>query len=308
MSEVCTMMKAQDTSAKKIPLHKVIYLEEKIDGVPGPTLLAPPRSIMVSRQGKPITSATHVRTALVSIWEKLPSDMQARVGTVVGELKVPGMPFEESAGCTRAKREDERQVFYLFDIDCQLPYKERRAILEEMNKIAGTLGITCVQRPHQYGAYTMHSLEEAERFIENIHRTVVRDGLEGMMLRPADGLYFVGKRSWDMQRLVLTPTIDLRVVGFEEAKSAGGAPLGMVGKVIVERNGKTEGVGPGKLTHDERRALWTKFTDKPMLGGGGGWKPRIAKIKYKGGETANYKSLRQATFQCWHGDKSEPDA
>ena len=78
----------------------------------------------------------------------------------------------------------------------------------------------------------------------------------------------------------------------------------MVGTVVVERNGKTEGVGPGKLTHDERRDLWLRYTTV----GYGGWQPRIAKIKYKGGETANYKSLRQATFQCWHGDKSEPDA
>ena len=304
MPEICTMMKAQDTSAKKIPLHKTIFLEEKIDGVPGPTLLTDTKSAMVSRQGQTISSALHVQAALISIRSALPNESRKYVNTVVGELKVPGMPFEESAGITRAKKADERQAFYMFDLDCPLPYRERRGILDAMHIRAVAQGLDCIRRPEQYGEFVISSLEEAGRFIENIHRTVVNDGLEGMMLRPADGLYFVGKRSWDMQRLVLTPTIDLRVVGFEEAKSKGGAPLGMVGKIIVERNGKTEGVGPGKLTHDERRDLWLRYTTV----GYGGWQPRIAKIKYKGGETANYKSLRQATFQCWHGDKSEPDA
>lgn len=305
MPEVCTMMKAQDTSAKKIPLHKTIYLEEKVDGVPGPTILSPPRSVMISRQGKSILSAPHVQESLLRIHSTLSPSKQAQAGTVIGELAVPGLPFEESAGVTRAKRTDERQVFYMFDVQNSLPYEQRRALLEEMNSIAIMLNIPCVARPRQYGPHIVRSLSEAETLLDNIRRTVISDQMEGMMLRPADGLYFVGKRSWDMQRLVLTPTIDLRVIGFEEATSAGGAKLGMVGKVIVERNGGTEGVGPGKLTHDERRALWTEYVCTRAYGG---WKPRIAKIKYKGGETANYKSLRQATFQCWHGDKSEPDA
>ena len=192
MPEICTMMKAQDTSAKKIPLHKVIFLEAKIDGVPGPTLLTDSKSAMVSRQGQAITSAPHVQAALIQVRSRLEPGLQRYVNTVVGELKVPSMPFEESAGITRAKKADERQVFYMFDLDCPLPYKERRDILDAMHIRAVAEGLDCIRRPEQYGSFTIRSLEEAERFIENIHRTVVKDGLEGMMIRSADGLYFVG--------------------------------------------------------------------------------------------------------------------
>jgi hypothetical protein len=106
------------------------------------------------------------------------------------------------------------------------------------------------------------------------------------------------------------PTIDLLVVGFEEAHSEDGNPLGMVGRVNAEYNTMgfdTEGavhnyqiigVGPGALNHTERKNLWRMYKQ-------GKFTPRIAEIRYMRDDS--YDALRQPTFKQWRDDKVNPD-
>jgi ATP-dependent DNA ligase len=140
--------------------------------------------------------------------------------------------------------------------------------------------------------------------VEGIAKAFMREKptAEGMVIRDANGKFEPGKRTWCYQKYVPRPTIDLRVVDFEEATTEAGEPKGMVGRVIVSYKGKEIGCGPGKLTHAERTILWNDFT----VWGIDCLETPIATIQYK--EDASYEALREPTFQHWRDDKDTPDA
>jgi hypothetical protein len=72
--------------------------------------------------------------------------------------------------------------------------------------------------------------------------------------------------------------------------------MDMIGRINCWYKGQIIGVGPGKLTHAERREL----AKAPMVLTGYN---RIAKVQYK--KDDSYEALRQPTFQCWRDDKDE---
>ena len=80
-------------------------------------------------------------------------------------------------------------------------------------------------------------------------------------------------------------------------------PLGMVGSLIAMYKGKPVGVGPGKLSHEERRDLWKEYmavVSRYII-----TPPRIAQVKVK--RDPSYSGLRQPTFQHWRDDQTEPN-
>jgi ATP-dependent DNA ligase len=134
---------------------------------------------------------------------------------------------------------------------------------------------------------------------------------EGSVLHSWYKVFQPGKRCWGTQRMKPVPTIDLMVVGFEEAHSADGAPLGIIGRInaeyhnvvydsggIVKSDYHVIGVGPGALNHTERKNLWRMWKK-------GQFTPRIAEIRYMRDDS--YDALRQPTFKQWRGDKVNPD-
>jgi ATP-dependent DNA ligase len=133
---------------------------------------------------------------------------------------------------------------------------------------------------------------------------------EGSVLHSWYKVFQPGKRCWGTQRMKPVPTIDLMVVGFEEAHSVDGAPLGMVGRINAEittlvpttmgMQNKAEviGIGPGALNHTERKNLWRMWKK-------GQFTPRIAEIRYMRDDS--YDALRQPTFKQWRDDKHRPD-
>ena len=68
---------------------------------------------------------------------------------------------------------------------------------------------------------------------------------------------------------------------------------------MASYKGTEIGIGPGRLTHDERTALWVHFQTGMLH-------KRMAQIKYKSDDS--YDALRQPTFQFWRDDKETPDA
>jgi hypothetical protein len=142
--------------------------------------------------------------------------------------------------------------------------------------------------------------------IEGIAAAFMREKptAEGMVIRDAPGKFEPGKRTWCYQKYVPRPTIDLRVHSAEEAISATGQPLGMVGRLNFWFNGRTIGVGPGKLTHAERTRLWQDVYLSGLTWDNGAGP--MACIQYKADES--YDDLREPTFQHWRTDKGTPDA
>lgn len=116
------------------------------------------------------------------------------------------------------------------------------------------------------------------------------------MVRTLQHTYDVAKRSHGMMKLKPKPTADLRVVGFEEAVSKDGTPLGMIGRIVCEYKGLHIGVGPGKFNHAERISIWNKRA---------GFVGAILEVQYM--KDDSYEALRQPTAQQWRYDKTEPN-
>jgi ATP-dependent DNA ligase len=76
--------------------------------------------------------------------------------------------------------------------------------------------------------------------------------LEGAIVKPLDGLYEL-KRTWGWMKLKAEETEDLRVVGVFEGE---GRFQGMLGGLIVDRNGVSVRVGGG-FSDEQRRELWS---------------------------------------------------
>jgi ATP-dependent DNA ligase len=147
---------------------------------------------------------------------------------------------------------------------------------------------------------TVHSPEEAMEAHNAL--MLAKPDAEGSVLHSHSKVFSPGKRCWGTQRIKDVPTIDLMIVGYEEAVSGHtGLGNGMVGRIWAEfssfkmlDNVSTIGIGPGALTHAERRDEWQKYA-------AGMFKPRIAEIRYMRDDT--YDALRQPTFARWRDDK-----
>jgi ATP-dependent DNA ligase len=149
--------------------------------------------------------------------------------------------------------------------------------------------------------HVVYTEAEANESFEQLMQ--LKPEAEGAVLHTLDKPFQPGKRCWGTQRMKPVPTIDLKVIGFEEAvHGASGNPNGMVGRINVEftrlHNGTPRmahiGVGPGTLTHKERTQIWNN--QKKFHG-------RIAEVRYMRDDT--YEALRQPTFLRWRDDKTK---
>ena len=254
-----------------------------------------------TRQMEEALSVSHLEAVLWPVLENAPTG-----ACIVAECLVPGKTFKESSGIIRRKQNDPRIVGVVFDgwlTSPEEPYRRRFHEITEAIKpwTAGKLSVAPSTWVEDHGAAMAHWSELMR---------VYGGKIEGMMLHHVSKTFQPGKRCWGMGRYKPQPTIDLEVVSYEEARSEMGEPLGMVGRVNVRlrRQGRPEsviGVGPGRLTHEERTALWR--ASLPRTGSYARF-PRertIVEIKYM--PDPSYDALRQPTIQRIRKDKDEPD-
>lgn len=302
------MILAKDVDYKKM-VGKVCYLSEKIDGIPGIFEKGKPT---LSRSGNEILSIPHI-TEIVQWYLK--GDLSP---VIVGELYIPGKHFKDSGGIIRRQEPQPNEGIRLriwdayFPEEMGLTYQQRmtkaspwiKALLRDMSGL--------FEMAPSYWAIpaNIHEAKEAvlEYFAELILTAEEKDlpRPEGVMIRTHDEPYKMG-RSWGMMRYVEKPTLDLKVVAFEEATAnkkmtfmgeeyIKGQGLGAIGKIFVQYGDEAIGVGPGCMTHQERRDY---FQNPEKLIG------KIIKVQYKHDDS--YKALRQPTFVCIHHDKTTPD-
>lgn len=275
--------------------------QEKLDGVPVRITRTGNKSIPCTRQGEAVTSIDHIIPYAHAIL--------GEGGSIVGELYIPGVAFKDISGRVRKDKPDKELRLYIFDADIRnmptISYETRRYdVVNLLNKLSEHLGVARADMPIQlipgHVVYTQADVDES--FAQLM---ALKPDAEGAVLHSMAKPFQPGKRCWGTQRLKPVPTIDVRVVGFEEAVSAKtGEGIGMVGRINVEftrlHNGTPRmahvGVGPGTLTHPERKAIWAnprKYTGK------------IAEVKYMRDDT--YEALRQPTFFRWRDDKTVPN-
>ena len=284
-----------------------VALSRKVDGVPVKITFDNLSISVESRQGKRVESVT----ALIQDFREayLMQDLPVPV-TFVGEVYQRGnmdADFKETSGIVRRQYDQSDQLaIALFDTDTgivgehsgQMAYsaanfEHRLHFLMYLKQIKLHKWVTPIEQ------IVVHSVEDLDSFASSFQNAFPK--AEGMVARSYTDEWAPGKRTWGYQKVVVDPMIDLRIVGFEEAISQHGEPLGMVGRLIASYKGSKIGVGPGKLGHNARMQLWTEYCNH-----GQHMEPRMAQIKCK--KDDSYDALRQPTFQCWREDKDEPDA
>lgn len=266
-------------------------VSEKLDGVACILLKTDDGWRSMSRQGKPLPSTAWICAEADKHFPK------AQTGTeLIGELMVPGMSFKDAGGVIRRDAPDERVELNVWDI--RIP-KQHQATFRERMFFWGTMYGKTNPRPKLIKLVPAKMVLTDEGVRDEYGRMVDRDPhVEGVMVRPLDGehsTYRIG-RSWGLQRLKAEETADVQVVGFEEATAADdGRPLGMVGRILVRSGSTICGVGPGTLSHDERKSLWAQFGGDKTIA------VPVAEVKYKPDPT--YKGLREGRFYRWREDK-----
>ncbi|MGX9389636.1 hypothetical protein ACWX0O_01805 [Nitrobacteraceae bacterium UC4449_H16] len=279
--------------------------QQKLDGVPARIMrVSQTEYRAVTRQGETIRSIDHI------VQETAALNLSAR-GSIVGELYIDGVPFKTISGHVRAHTNNPNLTLRVFDFDVfnqrEMTYAQRR--IEFVDRLAdhlGNMGIHPSDCPVQIiPGIIVHNEAEADEAHDAL--MLANPNAEGSVLHDLNKTFNPGKRCWGTQRMKPVPTIDLRIVDFEEAVSEKtGKGLGMVGRLNAQFTrveigaAKTDiiGIGPGALTHAQRRALWVTFKM-------GRWKPTIAEIRYMRDDT--YDALRQPTFKRWRTDKQVAD-
>ena len=278
-----------------------VFLSHKIDGVPiRIDIVADGNHTIRTRQGKDVPSVRQLVQEFADEFRGIAGLGYFDVPcTLIGEVYQHGDPhadFKDTSGIVRRQDDQSHRLalglFEMFTPALQeVGFERRYEAMLELNDLHGRVSVL-----HQQRVETMSQLEHHfEDFCNQFPKA------EGMVARNWDDPFMPGKRSWGYQKLLREPTIDLRIVDFKEAISEAGEPLGLVGRLVASYKGREIGIGPGKLTHAERRDLWQRYKMTAERGEIG-----IAQIKYKSDDS--YDALRQPTFQHWRLDKDVPDA
>lgn len=278
--------------------------QQKFDGVPAKITRMEDGTVeALSRQGERLLSINHIVQAA--------RPLLLQVGDfIVCECWKPGTPFKDIGGMVRdTKQQHPSLVGVIFDgcagLGSLADYASRFKTIKDRLAVALDAGkLSQATYPLRMApSLPVRDEEHAKAVLAGLLK--MYPWAEGAMIHSPAKTWSPGKRCWGTQRLKYEPTIDLRVIGFEEATAEDGTPKGMVGRINAELR-KADGsiieigIGPGKLTHSERRTLWAQQKAGIIQG-----MNLIAEIKYM--PDPAYDALRQPTFQCWRPDKTEPD-
>ncbi|QWY83416.1 ATP-dependent DNA ligase protein [Rhizobium phage RHph_X3_9] len=273
----------------------------KLDGVPGRFI---GNRLPQTRQNTDIVSVAHIQNWIVQ-------HIPAGVG-IVGELYDPTLKFKVISGQVRDTKEQHPNLkLYAFDLYVpdnpaavfQHRIEALRLVLED---IAGKLGCQPDDLPViRIPQIIVHNEEEARDAHDAL--MAANPDAEGTMLASLTRTFEPGKRQWTLQKNKPEPTMDIEIIGMNEAVSEDGKPLGRAGRLVgllnrIKADGTQEyaqiGIGPGRLTHREAKQIWLDYK-------AGTWRRCIAEVKYM--KDDSYEALRQPTFQRWRADKSEAD-
>lgn len=286
---------------------KMVYpaaVSLKLDGVPGNFIS---NRLPLTRQSTEIKSVAHIQNWIV---KHIPKGIG-----LVGELYDDTLKFKTISGQVNTKDGTQftnlkLNVFDLYVPDnLAAPFEHRTEALRLiLDDIAGNLGVQPSDLPVvRIPQIIVQNEQEAMDAHDTIMAAAPSDA-EGTMLASLSRTWDPGKRLWTLQKCKPEPTIDVEIVGFQEAVSKDtGEGLGRVGRLVatlhrVGTDGAITysqiGIGPGRLSHKEAKQLWLDYK-------AGTWRRRIAEVKYM--PDNSYDALRQATFQRWRTDKDEAD-
>lgn len=269
------MMLSKNYDEKKVQFP--CYVSRKYDGVPVIFWLEYGELKHATRQGKQLESIPHIIEE-VKLW--LDNQEHLFDGFVLcGELYIPHTPFKVISGFVRRHEPCLDLDLRVFELSPHLRFVDYT--LAKKDSSWDDFKLRLVEQKE------IHTQEGLNYLLDNLDKN-----WEGLMIR--HGEYQHGKRSWNSMKFKKDPTVDLKVLGVEEAYSKDGEPKGMIGAFICEFHGRDIKVGAGKMNHADRKELWE---NPPEYG------ERIIEVKYM--KDDSYDDLRQPTFQRWRDDKNE---
>lgn len=300
MSNECIPLAKGDNASKRTYPG---FLSVKLDGVPVRLDLS------YSVRGLNYAVRTRQGEQVVSVLPAVRSFMQGLLGaellpetggqyTFVFEVTDEKLrAFKDVSGKVRKQSEQQGLILNTFIAHShQMPDSTFSDGVAAMRGIHQSIYHESIKQVYQYPVANDTEFEYVKQKLLLLYPTC-----EGLVYRAGSAMWKPGTRHWDYQKIVNDPTADVQVLGFEEAVCGKtGAGKGMVGRINIRwKDGNTHGVGPGKLTHTDRKALWAKHGPYALA-----YQPPICTIKYKRDDT--YEGPRQGTFQHWRTDKTEP--
>jgi ATP-dependent DNA ligase len=307
MSDATIMLATNYKSAED--LEYPLVLSEKLDGVAVDIYMDEVSGeIKVrTRQDKPLFSIDHIIEEVKTI--------ALRPGQhICGELHIAGESFKYISGLVRRQETSDatRQLkLNLYD------YYQEGATAEYEVYASRLRALTLLATPrhpqHKLNSICYIPFEQVSSPSELEDRLdkffADNPNAEGAIMRPLYGpvsTYQAGKRSKGLVRVKRIETIDMIIKNLEEAIDQYGNPKGMVGRInavlakdearLTDNGCCTSidvfGVGPGKLSHRERIAMWNN--PEQYLG-------RTIEIKYMPDES--YDAFREARFYRFRPDR-----
>jgi hypothetical protein len=299
----------------KDKLSDNLIVMEKFDGVPLEFTMGEQGVVKgQTRTGKPtVSSVDHIIDRL---------GYYMRPGeTVVMEVFLPDAPFKESSGHVRRDKPMKSLagvIWDYWDADSSLSrdtdFGPRIIAARKRFARKGILGD--LGRPFNIAPFefcTKEGIGNAKILTRKFSETAP-ELFEGFIIRDYTSKSIANTRHWDYQKSVIEPTLDLFIVGCEEAIDKDGKPTGRTGALIVSNPFNHHlsycGIGSGKLSFEGREELFNR--PKQVMSGlanrpNAVWylfdEPKVACIKYKKDPT--YKAIRQGTFQHWCLEKHE---
>jgi DNA ligase-1 len=215
---------------------------------------------------------------------------QHREPKLVLEGEVVSGTFAKTVGDVRRKDATATDAVYeIFDAismesfladDSTEPYSFRRLVIESFDRAIISGSLTILER----------RLAGSHEEIQAIYESYRDAGHEGGMVKPLDGLY-QKKRSHAWLKMKNEDSEDLMVIGVFEGE---GKYAGMLGGLIVDRNGVAVKVGAG-FSDQQRKTFWTN--DEDVRG-------RVIEVEYH--EVLESGSLRHPRFVAFRDTAEAP--
>lgn len=229
----------------------------------------------ISREGKSYDfGTTKIREALIEIFVNQPNII------LDGELYVHEMPQNRISGAMRTGKYNpeihdsmEYHIYDLIDLNNKdLIYSERKALLMTL--------VVNYANSYQIKFIPDFILDNKEE-VDDFELRCIEEGYEGIMLKPLDGKYEIGKRSYNNLKVKQFLDEEFEIVGYELGKR-GSEDIVFILKTKEGKEFKAKPVGNRELKQGYYQAFQEDIT-RSNLGHTQGMKivGKMATVKFK---------------------------
>lgn len=182
------------------------YASEKLDGVRC-LAIRHKNSVQLKSRGGKDYSVEHVQDELFSVMQE---------GDVWdGELYIHGKYLEEITSAVKKPNDNTKDlVFVVFDVVTEDDFETRLVEVNRLQRYVLTQD-GCVKT-------LQYTIVQDEQHMKAMHKSYVRGGYEGIMLRNPEGFYESGKRSADLQKYKEFFDEEFKIVDVTEDRNGNG--------------------------------------------------------------------------------------